>query len=42
MNSQLQQDLYNKIEELNFQEAHNNEQLKEVGLDNDTQIKAIQ
>ena len=28
MNSQLQQDLYGKAAELQFQESHNNEQLK--------------
>ena len=42
MNSQLQQDLYNKSEELQFQESHNNEQLNKVGLANDAWIKSIQ
>ena len=41
MNYQLQQDLYKKAVELKFQESHNNEQLKEVGLANDSRIKAI-
>ena len=42
MNSQLQRYLYNKSAELQFQESHNNEQLKEVGLANDARIKPIQ
>ena len=42
MNYQLQQDLYDKAAELNFQESHNNEQLKEVVLANDAWIKSIQ
>ena len=42
MNSQLQRYLYDKAEELQFQESHKNEQLKEVGLANNAQIKEIQ
>ena len=42
MNYQLQQDLYYKALEMKFQESHNNEQLKEVGLDNESWIKVIQ
>ena len=41
MNFQLHRDLYKKAEELQFQESHNNEQFKEVGLANDARIKAI-
>ena len=42
MNYQLHQDLYDKAAELQFQESHNNEQFKEVGLANNSRIKAIQ
>ena len=42
MNSQLQQDLYEKASELHFQELYNNEQLTEVLIANDTRIKSIQ
>ena len=42
INSQLQRYLYYKAEELQFQESHKNEQLKEVVLANDARIKAIQ
>ena len=39
MNSQLQRDLYDKAAEMQFQEVHNNEQLKELGLANNDRIK---
>ena len=42
MNYQLQRDLYKNLAELQFQESHKNEQLKEVGLANDNRIKEIQ
>ena len=42
MNPQLQRDLYYKASELHFQESHNNEQLKKVGLANDACIREIQ
>ena len=41
MNSQLQRYLYKKAAELQFQESHNNEQLKEVVIANDARIKTI-
>ena len=41
MNSQLQRYLYDKAEELQFQESQKDEKLKEVGLYNDAQIKGI-
>ena len=34
--------LYEKSVELQFQESHNNEKLKEVGIANDAWLKAIQ
>ena len=42
MNYELQRYLYYKTAELQFQDSHNNELLKEVGLSNDARIKAIQ
>ena len=42
MNSQLQQEIYDKAADLQFQESHNNEQLKEVGQANEAWIKSIQ
>ena len=42
MKYQLQQYLYDKATELQFQESHNNKHLKEMGLYTDSQVKVIQ